>query len=210
MSTQETTVSAPNPSDAGNNTSTTQQGNSNTSLASAGSSTPAAGSQGQNSSQTPVSQQAEPVYDLKLSEGSTLSKEHLSQIASFAKENGLTPQQAQKILDRDQAYFEGQKKAAEEGFNQQLDSWVKQVQEDKALGGEKFAENMETAKRGFEKFSTPALKEILNKSGYGSHPEVVRMFYAIGKAMSEDSFQKGSPAGKDVSRAEIFYPSMKK
>lgn len=157
--------------------------------------------QGQSTTQTQTPAQAEVVFDLKLPENTTLTKEYVDKVASFAKENGLTPAQAQKVLERDHAYFAETQKSAKENFEKQIGDWEKQVQEDKTLGGDNFAANMEFAKRGFEKFSTPELKKILNQSGYGSHPEVVRMFFAIGKAMSDDSFHKGGGTKAEPSTA---------
>lgn len=182
---------------AENNTGTTQE---TTSTQSTEANT-TQGGQGQSSTQQQAQAQAEVVFDLKLPENTSLTKEYVDKVASFAKENGLTPAQAQKVLERDHAFFAENQKSAKENFEKQIMGWEKQVQEDKILGGDNFAANMEFAKRGFEKFSTPELKAILNQSGYGSHPEVVRMFYAIGKAMSDDSFHKGGGTKAEPSTA---------
>ncbi len=190
MLTQDQTSSAQNTPAADTNTSNTQETTSTQSTASKqvvqNDSTDS-----NHSTQTQEITQKEVVFDLKLPEGTSLTKEYVAKVASFAKENGLTPTQAQKILERDHTqYVENQKQQTLE-LDKQINGWVNQVKEDKILGGEKFAENMETAKRGFEKFSTPELRNLLRESGYGSHPEVVRMFHAIGKAMADDSFPKG-------------------
>ena len=37
-------------------------------------------------------------------------------------------------------------------------------------------------------FATPELKKALNETGFGNHPELVRLFVKIGKSLSEDSF----------------------
>ena len=40
---------------------------------------------------------------------------------------------------------------------------------------------------------------MLNESGLGNHPEVIRLFYRTGKAMSEDSLIVGA-ASKGLSK----------
>ncbi|XGC82037.1 hypothetical protein ACES2L_06010 [Bdellovibrio bacteriovorus] len=199
---------APSTSSGTQNTSQTQENNSNT--PSAQTQTEQSGqAQTQNQTTTPATNEAAAVFDLKFPEGSGLPKDHTQKVIDFAKENGLTPAQAQKILDRDNAYIADSQKAAKANLDNQIGAWEKQIQEDTVLGGEKFAQNMEVAKRGFEKVATPELKKILNESGYGSHPEVVRLFYKLGLESSEDSFQRGGPAGQQRDRASVFYPNMK-
>jgi hypothetical protein len=80
------------------------------------------------------------------------------------------------------------------------------VKTDKELGGTALDGNIRLAQSALTKFGTPELRAALDTTGMGNHPEVVRVFTRIGKAMAEDTFEKGSPsknAGK--SAAEILY-----
>jgi hypothetical protein len=58
-------------------------------------------------------------------------------------------------------------------------------------------------------FGTPELRTLLNESGLGNHPEVIRMMYRAGKAISEDRFVAPSAGGPTGSKdfAKSLYPN---
>ena len=84
-------------------------------------------------------------------------------------------------------------------------SWEELSRNDKEFGGAKFDENMAIAKKGYDALATPELKGILNKSGLGNHPELIRAFYKAGKMLSEDSLVMGvaSKAPSGTSNSEV-------
>jgi len=88
--------------------------------------------------------------------------------------------------------------------------WLEASKADTEFGGDKIAENLAVARKALDKFGTPALRTMLDESGLGNHPEIIRAFYRAGKAISEDSFVPatggGSPkGGKDY--ASSLYPN---
>lgn len=124
----------------------------------------------------------------KLPEGATLESEALTELQSFAKSLNLTQEQAQALVDRDiktRADFSAAQKAQHEGL---LEKWLNDSKTDKEFGGDKFDENLAVALKARDAFATPELKKLLNETGMGNHPEVVRFFLKIGKAISEDGF----------------------
>lgn len=148
---------------------------------------------------------------LAMPKDSLLDAGAVERIASFAKERGLTQEQAQAILERESgavaAYAEGQQQTLEKHKS----AWVEDLKADKELGGAAFNETVEIAKRVVESFGTEALKKALNETGLGNHPEVVRVFARIGKQMGDDKFVRPT-AGAGVKRSpeEIFYPEQPK
>jgi hypothetical protein len=150
-------------------------------------------------------------YDLKLPEGAQIKPDQLEKIASFAKEQGFSQEQAQKYLERENAVLSDFVKSQEDGLKTQTQAWVESVKGDKELGGEKFKENMEVSLRAVQKFCSPDFVKLLNDTGLGNHPELVRAFYRIGSAMKEDSLvipgAQGASAGK--SAAELLYGGTK-
>jgi hypothetical protein len=90
--------------------------------------------------------------------------------------------------------------------------WVEGARSDKEFGGEKLTENLAVAKRALDTFGTPELRTLLNESGLGNHPEIIRAFFRAGKAISEDKFVtagSGSPKGaKDAANA--LYPNQQR
>jgi hypothetical protein len=126
-------------------------------------------------------------YDLKLPEGSQLDGSVVERIAAEAKQQGLSNEQAQAILERENkavaTFVEGQKSQ----MQVKVEAWKNEVQVDKELGGNELPKNLEHAKRVVDKYASPAFKQILNETGLGNHPELVRVFARIGKEMAEDS-----------------------
>ena len=105
--------------------------------------------------------------------------------------------------------------AQAEGHQALMNSWVDEVKADKEMigdTGEQLTENLAIAKKGMEALKIDGLSEVLEQSGYGSHPAFVKAFYRIGKAIGEDSFRLGC-AGADTTTKEaknILYPSADK
>lgn len=145
-------------------------------------------------------------FNLKMPENTKLSEADRERIAAYAKEQGLSKEAAQKLLKseseaRDQ-YFNG----LQERHKEMVQEWASQAKQDKELGGENFGKNLEFAKRAVQRFGTPALMEKLNETGYGSHPEVVRVFSRIGRAMADDSLvRSGHQSGGERTMEDIFY-----
>jgi hypothetical protein len=100
------------------------------------------------------------------------------------------------------AYIESLQEQHQEAIKQ----WLVDVKEDKELGGENFEKSVELAKNVVKRFGTEAFMEDLDKSGYGNHPEVVRTFARIGRAMSNDELVRpGKHSGGEKSMEDIFY-----
>jgi len=72
------------------------------------------------------------------------------------------------------------------------ETWVTSSTADKEFGGDKLHENLATAKKARDAFGTPELTTLLNKTGLGNHPEVIRVFYRAGLAISEDRLVVGN------------------
>lgn len=145
-------------------------------------------------------------YELKIPEGSLLKPEEVDKISAYAKAKGLSNDAAQAILEqRSEAVSEyhASQEAEHKGI---VETWAKTSSADKELGGDNFAKNAEIAKRVYTRFGNPVLGEFLDKTGYGNHPEVLRVFYRIGLAMTNDSFvPAGGPAGESKGMEELFY-----
>jgi len=154
------------------------------------------------------SKDAPETYDLKLPKDSLLDKSAVDEIAEFAKEQGLSNEQAQKLLERENNVVKDYADAQITELKEKSEQWVEDVKNDKELGGEDFNKNVEIAHRALEKFGSKQLKETLENTGLGNHPELIRAFSRIGKAMSDDSFVRpGSEGSKQKTAEEIMYGS---
>ncbi|EHD2107710.1 peptidase [Salmonella enterica] len=144
-------------------------------------------------------------YEFKTGEGVDLDTEALKDFEPVARELNLTNEQAQKLVD-----LYGTKimpmvqQQQAEAWQKTTEQWAADVKADKEIGGDKLTGNLSVAQRALAQFGTPELKEYLEGTGLGNHPELVKAFIKIGKAMSEDGMVDGSNQGQR-SAAEVLY-----
>ena len=91
--------------------------------------------------------------------------------------------------------------------NDQVDKWREAAEADPEIGGENFQANSQLAARAVQKFATPEFIDILRETGYGNHPELIKVFVNIGKAMGEDTFESGNRGGGNIDMASVLYPN---
>lgn len=159
-----------------------------------------AGQDGQKTGNTEGDQngdQAKPnapeVYEFKAQEGREFDPEVIKSFSEIAKELDLPQDAAQKVLDKvAPKILERQMQALETVRNE----WAESARTDKEFGGDKLNDNLVVAKKALDSFGSPELRKLLNESGLGNHPEMIRMMYRAGKAISEDRFVGGTRGGQ--------------
>ncbi|HCQ7173416.1 TPA: peptidase [Enterobacter cloacae] len=143
-------------------------------------------------------------YEFKAGEGVELDTEALKDFEPVARDLNLTNEQAQKLVDAYPKILAGVQQRQAEAWQKQTEGWAETVKADKEIGGDKLTANLSAAQRALDQFGTPELKEYLNDTGLGNHPDLVKTFVKIGKAMSEDGMVDGSNQGQR-SAAEVLY-----
>ena len=145
-------------------------------------------------------------YEFTLPENVQMDEAAVNAFSEFAKEVGLSQEAAQKMIDKMAPAMQARQA---EAFQATRESWGESSKADKEFGGEKLTENLAVAKKAMDAFGTPELRTLLNESGLGNHPEIIRAFYRAGKQISEDRFvpsgQGGRAGGKDP--ASSLYPN---
>lgn len=143
-------------------------------------------------------------YEFQAAEGVELDTEALKEFEPVAREMNLTNEQAQKLVDVYPKILAGVQQRQAEAWQQTTEQWAADVKADKEIGGDKLPSNLSAAQRALDQFGTPELKTYLNDTGLGNHPDLVKAFVKIGKAMSEDGMVTGSNDGQR-SAAEVLY-----
>lgn len=151
--------------------------------------------------------QAPETYEWKAPEGfeGELDSAAIEQFEPIAKELGLTQEQADKMVALHADSLQRAQQQARDNWAQQQEAWENDLRNDPDFGGAKFDENVGAAMKAVEKFGTPGLKEALESTGMGNHPELVRTFAEIGKAISEDKIVMGNQSQGERSMAERLY-----
>lgn len=168
-----------------------------------------AGQQGEQPPADPGQQQTEPaeIQDFTMPEGLALDTDLAGELKTFAKENGLTQEKAQQVADLGVKMLQKQQTA----FAELTKSWADAARTDKEYGGEAFDANLAGANKAMGQFATPEFLQFLKESGLGNHPEMIRTWYRVSKAVSEDKLVTGSntaPVGEKTLEQRL-YPDMK-
>lgn len=152
---------------------------------------------------------AEIKYELKAPDGSPLAPADVEKVASLAKEAKLAPEVAQKVLEAQSRMVTEYRDRLVTEFQKTSQQWVSDLKADKEFGGEKFNETVESAKRAFHAYAGPELVKLMNDTGYGNHPEVLKMFARIGAGLKEGRFVSGGqPVVAQKGPANKLYPNM--
>ena len=144
-------------------------------------------------------------YKLALEENSFLDNSTIDEVTDFAKENNLSNDMAQEILSRQEQTLRNWIETKQNAHEEEKDGWRASVIEDKTMGGDNLKKTVEVSRRLVERYASEDFISMLRDTGYGDHPEVVKFFYKVGSAMSDDSLvlPKAKSAARPVE--DLFY-----
>lgn len=113
-----------------------------------------------------------------------------AKFTAIAKELALKSDGGQKLVDwaneQGTALLEAASKARESELQKEQQSWVDALKADAEFAGDKFDPALKSAQRAMTAVGTPALKQFLEETGLGNHPEMVRAFARMGAKLGED------------------------
>lgn len=142
-------------------------------------------------------------YEFKAPEGKEYDSNLLAAFEAGAKEANLPQDAAQKLLDQMSPKL--QERQAEQ-ITATKQEWFEASKSDKEFGGDKLEVNLGIAKKALDAFGSPELNKLLVSTGLGNHPELIRMMFKAGKALSEDTFVAGTaPTRASTDRAAVLY-----
>ncbi|WP_334157917.1 hypothetical protein [Oryzomicrobium sp.] len=141
-------------------------------------------------------------YEFAAPEGREFDPKVIEAYSEVAKELNLTQDAAQKLLDKVAPTLEARQ---QEQFQAIRTKWGDDAKTDKEFGGDKLTESLGVARTALDKFGTPELRTLLNESGLGNHPEVIRFMVRAGKAISEDTFVDGRAPARQRDAASVLY-----
>jgi hypothetical protein len=129
------------------------------------------------------------------------------------KELGLSNEQANKLTGLMPKVQEQLFKAQNDEFAKVRADWAKEAQADPEIGGKNWTETQRLAARALDHFTGPAddkneFRKLLNDSGLGNHPVMIRAFRKIGEAIAEDgTFVRNTTEVKqELTREQRNYP----
>lgn len=148
-------------------------------------------------------------YEFTFPDEFEVDPELVKEFSPLAKEFGLSQESAQKLVDLNTKFTNRVHEQNTAAFKKVIGEWATSSKEDKEFGGAKFNENISVAQEALNKFGNDEFKKLLDSTGIGNHPEVIRVLYKVGKMLREDKFHSGSnpdPSNRDV--AKMLYTTM--
>lgn len=147
--------------------------------------------------------------DFKAPDGVTLDATVTGEFKTLAKELNLPQDQAQKVVDLGAKLMQQAQAQHATALTEAAAKWATDSTADKEFGGDKLQENLATAKKALDTFGSPELKTLLNESGLGNHPEIIRLLFKTGTAISEDRLVAGkSGTTPATTTAQRMFPNM--
>ena len=141
--------------------------------------------------------------ELQLSPEVSVASQDLADFKALVAELKLSSQQVQKLVDFESACT---KRKAEENAVQKRQQAAAWAQETKALYGAGLEQEITFALRAANTFGGPELRTLLEETGLGNHPVIIRTLSGIGRTISEDACPGGTPAApQDKTFAEALY-----
>lgn len=141
-------------------------------------------------------------YDIKTPEGFQVDETIKGEFESAAKEIGLSQKGVERLVAIQTKLQENQATKTAE----LVKKWGEDIKADKELGGNDYQAKAAKAVEFRKAFFSDDAKALLDKSGLGNHPEIVRGFYRAGMAMGEAIAHKGG-ASQQQDAATILYGS---
>jgi len=160
--------------------------------------TPPAGSELPKPDDPPVG--APEKYELKAPEGFELEPDTTAGFEAVARELKLTNDQANKLVPLGAQLANRIAEKQAEAHTAQVGQWLEASKADKEFGGDKFDASVQVALKARDKFATEELKTLMDQTGLGNHPEIVRLFHRIGTVIADDTFVQ-APSGGGTTKA---------
>lgn len=145
-------------------------------------------------------------YEFKPAEGQAFDGKVIEQFSEVAKELNMPQEAAQKMLDKVAPVLAARQA---EQIEAARTAWANDARADKEFGGDHLDANLAIAKKALDTFGTPELRTLLNQSGLGNHPELIRLMVRAGKTISEDKVVTGGTNADTGTRssAKVLYPN---
>lgn len=113
----------------------------------------------------------------------------MPEFVAAAKELGLSKEKAQKLFG---AMIPTMRTKLQSSTKAIQGQWKAALLSDPEVGGERFKENMVVTNTAYRKYVTPELDGIMRSTGLSMHPDFVKMFFRIGKSLSQDTGVSGT------------------
>lgn len=133
----------------------------------------------------------DPYAEVSLPENSLLSVGTLAAFKQTAAQVKLPAESLQTWLSYEEKRLQAASQEAEKNRREEIENWVRQTQE---MFGSQWQEEVSKAVRAADAFGGAPLRQLLEETGLGNHPVIVRTFHAVAQRICEDVMPGGAPS----------------
>ncbi len=133
--------------------------------------------------------------DPKTFEGSDIDPAFIDSYSGLAKKYGMNQENATALL-KDAAGILSRMDV--ENVTHQTSEWIEASRNDTEFGGTALNANLAIAKKALDTYGTPEIMQLLEETGLGNNPELIRFFYRVGKTLTEDGVVTRQTGGNGV------------
>jgi hypothetical protein len=141
-----------------------------------------------------------------LPEGVTIDGDVLTEATSLFKTLNIPQDQAQKLIDIATKNAQKQSEAFFNNFQKTVEDWGEQTKTE--LGAD-FEKKIGVAITGAKSLGGDEFLQLLEDTGLGSHPVMMKALIKAGQMTSEDGFVSGSHGKGAANPMETFFPNSK-
>lgn len=131
---------------------------------------------------------------LTVPDGLVPDQELLQQFGDLAKDMNMSQEQAQELVDLQVKAIQAQ----EAQFVEMRRQWVDELKKDQEYGGTRFDATVSDAQAVMRRFDPSGeVLQVLQTSGFGDNPAVIKMLAKIRRSISDDEFVTTSEKATD-------------
>jgi hypothetical protein len=140
----------------------------------------------------------------EMPEGIVLDADLSTEFGELAKSLNLPQDKAQSVaaMGAKLAQRIGEQMATQ--AQQQTADWAMQAKADPDIGGTKLTATVASAQLALKTYGSDGLKSLMDTSGLGNHPDVLKFFAKVGQTLSPDTIHSGGES-KTQSIADLLY-----
>lgn len=121
--------------------------------------------------------------ELKFPEGAQIDGAKVQAFQGLVKKLGLKSDQAQALAD----FYVAAGPYSHEIRDQQAQKWAQAVKSDRELGGQNFERTVRLSRLAMAKYGDAEVRKLLDETGLGNHPALIRLMVRAGQPLQEDS-----------------------
>lgn len=139
--------------------------------------------------------------DFTLAEGYTLDAADAGVLKELGQQFKMPQEALQKLVDLKVSMDQRQQQA----YQAQVGEWANQAKADKEYGGEKLQQSLSTAKAAFALPRGDKVRNLLNETGLGNHPDIIGFFAEVGKMMGNDQMVTGKTNNGSTALHDVLF-----